>query len=276
MFDDPACRLKMETDPSYAYYGMKSAEDIIYKWGAGAREGTAMHAAFEDLTNLVAYEMDRPAGDSSLTADYKVTNPRSEYIFFDEFCVRMGVRSGEREFYRTEMLMFDDRLHISGMADTFLYDKKTGGYIITDFKRMKGGLPSDPAKPRKPIESLAANSRGQNLPAFECLRNHSGNKYGCQLTLYKRLFEYMYPDRKVVGMFLVVIDSSKLDGDALQIHEVPMGKYETCIDQAFGQRALDILIHGGDSLPSALCEQLEILVQAINFSNMSLKRQRDI
>lgn len=254
---------RIHNDPSYKYYQCFKEEDIMNMWSEGSSRGTAMHAAFEDLSNIVEYERDHCIRSHQLRTSFE-TIPEVRY--FDEYCDRMGITSGKRVFYRTEMLMFHDILNISGMADTMLYDTITGGYIITDFKRIKNGLVTDPKKPIKKVEDLAKSARGAHLPAFMKLRNHNTNKYGCQLTLYKALFEYMNPGKRVTGMYLVVVDSEQIGSeDALQISEVPIGKYDECIQQLMGQRALDILREDPDSIPEQLREKLESYLSYIDF-----------
>lgn len=154
-------------------------------------------------------------------------------------------------FYRTELMMWHNVLHISGMIDALLYDKNTNTYIIVDWKRCKNGVKGDPDpnnKRTKPVHLLSAGGRGQGLPAFENLRNHNGNKYGCQLTLYKHMFEHMTGE-KISGMFLIVVDSTKIGkANALDIQEVPLTKYDECIRQVFENRAREILANYEETL----------------------------
>ena len=263
IIDSEANQERIRNDPSYKYYQCFTVEDILNQWSQGSTLGTAMHAAFEDLSNITEYERDHHIESHQLRSLYTHI---PEVQYFNEYCVHMGIFSGKRIFYRTEMLLFHDVLNICGMADTMLFDTSTGGYIITDFKRIKNGLVTDPIKPSKKIEDLAKSARGAHLPAFMKLRNHNTNKYGCQLTLYKTLFEYMNPDKRITGMYLVVIDSEKIGTEhALQISEVPIGKYDDCIQQLMGQRALDILREDPDSVPEQLREKLDSFLTYIDF-----------
>lgn len=164
------------------------------------------------------------------------------FMFLDKFKL-LDPESGIN-FHRTEMLMWHNVLHISGMIDALLYDKNTDSYIIVDWKRCKGGVKGDPNpnNPRtKPVEQLAPSGRGQGLPAFEMLRNNNANKYGCQLTLYKQIFENM-TGKRISGMFLVVVDHTKIGkSSALDIQEVPLTKFDECIRQVFENRAREML-----------------------------------
>lgn len=260
LWNKPENRIKMETDPSYKYYGCKSVDDILKIWSQGSTLGTKMHNFFEDLGNLIEYDREHPQNGYSEFAKLYEAAEHSDYDekkYFLDFCEQFGLVTGKRKFWRTEFLMAHDVLHISGMIDGLLYDTETDTYIIIDYKRMKGGLPKDPKNPRKPVHELGPRSRGQGLPAFECLRNHAGNKYGCQLTLYKNLFETMFPGKKVSGMFLIVVDSTKIGKpEALQITEIPLDKYQDCIDQLMEARANEILANHEDTLPGELIKEL--------------------
>ena len=251
---------RIHNDPTYKYYRLDTIEKIQKKWDEGKELGTAMHAVFEYLSNVLEYERDNDINEHQLREVYKDV---PEIQYFKEYCDRMGITSGDRVFYRSEILLYHDELNICGTADTILFDKRTGGYIITDFKRVNGGLVSDPVHPKKSIEDLAPSAKGVELPAFRNLRNHSTNKYGCQLTLYKMIFEHMYPNKRIIGLYLIVIDSSKISKkDALKIVEVPLNKYDECIHQLYSQRALDILVPNNETLPQPLLVKLDEIYES--------------
>jgi hypothetical protein len=138
-------------------------------------------------------------------------------------------------------MMWDDVLHLSGTIDALLYNSKDDSYIIVDWKRVKKGLTCDPKKSRKPISEMAMSGRGRGLTSFTMLRNNSYNKYGCQLTLYKHLFEHM-TGKRVSDMFIVAVDSLKIGKpDALKIHHVPVDKFDNHIKDALEERARHML-----------------------------------
>lgn len=257
---NPKNRIAMETDITYKYYGCKSMEDIMNKWSEGATLGTKMHNLFEDLANLVEYDRVHPVNGPSQFKQLFESAEHEDYNekhYFLEFCEKFGIVEGKRRFWRTEFLMANPVLHISGMIDGLLYDVEDDSYIIIDYKRCKKGLERDPKNPRKQVHELKGNAVGQHLPSFKQLRNHNGNKYGCQLTLYKNLFEYMFPDKRVSGMYLIVVDSLKIGKPGcLDIVEVPLTKYQSCIDEAFAARADHILCAHEDGLPTELIRDL--------------------
>ena len=249
-------RIAMENNVNYKYYGCKSIDDILKIWGKGALLGTKMHNTFEDIANLIEYYRHNDENFEKLKKS-KIFKECEEINYFIDFCKQFKILSGEIIFWRTEFLLANDILNISGMIDGILYDKKNDSYIIIDYKRIKGGLKIDPQNPRKSINQLGEKSKGRILPSFKLLRNNSGNKYGCQLTIYKNLFEFMFPEKKISGLFLIVVDSSKLgQKSGLKIHEVPLKKYQTCVNETFAHRSYEILSDCGDDLPNDLVKKL--------------------
>lgn len=259
IWNKPENRIKMATDTTYKYFGCTSVDDILAKWSTGSTLGTKMHNHFEDMANILEWARANNDADGSLMALYKnrnVDDGYQEVRYFFDACDALGITEGRRKFWRTEFLMWHDVLHISGMADGILYDEDEDHYIIIDWKRVKGGLKGDPVK-GKPVHLLAASSRGRILPSFEKLRRNDQNKYGCQLTLYKHLFEHMFPDKKIGGMYLVVVDSNKVGKDeALKIHEVPLTKYDQCIEEVFLDRARMVMDTHSNTLPTVLARKV--------------------
>lgn len=287
IWNNPKNRLRMETDPTYKYYKCTCLDDIKLIWSTGSKEGTKMHANFEDLANIVEYDKDNHTKKSSITktvdkkestiVEYKVVSSAKNlnihllentetmlytshklsdyeekmyfFMFINQF--NMDHPESDLSFFKTEMLMWHDILHISGTIDALLYNKKTDSYVIVDWKRCKNGVKTDPNpnNPRtKPVHLLSAQGRGQGLPAFEMLRNNTYNKYGCQLTLYKFIFEYM-TGKKISGLYIVAIDNTKIgQTNALKIHEVPLTKFDECIRQVFENRAREMLGKYADTL----------------------------
>jgi hypothetical protein len=255
IWSNPENRLKMETDPLYKYYGCKSVDDIKEIWSEGARQGTKMHGHYEDLANCIEYDRDHPEDDTKTMAylynDAHLEGYYEKYYFY-KFLKTMGMDKPDSDivFHRTEYKMWHPVLHISGTIDALLYDKKDDSYIIVDWKRCKGGVRGDSLKPKKTIEQLAPNSKGLILPAFKKLRKNNLNQYGCQLTLYKHMFESM-SGKRVSKLLLVAVDSEKIGKDtAFKIHDVPLDKYDECILQAFELRAREMLSEYCDTMDS--------------------------
>lgn len=248
------------SDSSYRYYRCTSVVDIQRVWGRGAEEGTRMHAAFEDLANIAAFELDQRSDESTVASidesddgnddDRRLelayvaeTNPRlPEYRYFNAFLRYFGVREGRHELYRTEYSMFHPELQIAGMIDGLLYDPDYDGYIIFDYKRTRNGLAKPPLNPKKPVHELSSNSRGMLLPELRKSRNLPIIKYGIQLTLYKNMFERMHPRKRILGLYLVVVDSERIGKrQALEIISVPLDRHQQAVDEIFDARARRIV-----------------------------------
>jgi len=259
IWNDPQNRIKMQTDITFKYFGCNSVEDILAKWSTGSTLGTQMHAHFEDMANIVEWARNNNDSDGALIALYKNRNVDDDYQevrYFFEACHQLEITNGKRKFWRTEFLMWHSSLHLCGTADAILYDSTEDHYVIIDWKRVGGGLKGDPVN-GKDVSQLSPASRGRLLPSFEALRKHDTNKYGCQLTLYKKLFEHMFQDKKIGKIFLVVVDSKKVGkNDALKITEVPLTKYDQCINEVFEHRARDIMNLYHNEIPVKMARKL--------------------
>jgi hypothetical protein len=178
-------------------------------------------------------------------------------MFLKQFAINCA-KTGKR-FYRTELLMWHDVLHLSGTIDGLVYDEVDDSYIIIDWKRCKDGVKGDPNPNNaraKPIHLLGPASRGTGLPAFEGMRNNDLNKYGCQLTLYKHMFQNM-TGKRISGMFLVVVEHAMLnDVGALSLKEIPLTKYDEAIAQVFELRARDMMTKYSDTMDDTHMDEI--------------------
>lgn len=262
IWNDVKCRFRMEYDKSYTYYGVKSLEQLEFILSEGPRMGTQMHAYFEDLANLFEYRRDHPEDQGYMEYVEEHLKEYVEYKFFKKFIHEFGIVSGKRKFYRTEYKMFHPELNISGMIDGILYNEEKGGYEIIDYKRCQGGV--RPYKLTKAFEDYSDKSKGMNTPSLKKLLNFSIIKYGIQLSLYRYMFQRMHPDKKIVGMYLIVVDSKKVKAnklhEAFQIIEIPLHKHDVNILEMFQYRAREIMQECGDRLPNELYEELKAIV----------------
>jgi hypothetical protein len=162
----------------------------------------------------------------------------NEKVYFYEFVktFKLDDPSSGMRFYRTELLMWHDVLHFTGTIDGLLYNEKDDSYIIIDWKRLKGGLKSNYNSPY-----ARKRRQGCDIDEFSKFTNNKANNYGCQLTFYKKVFEYMTGNR-VSAMYLVVVDSTKVgEKNALKIYDVPLTLYDEAIRQVFENRARQML-----------------------------------
>lgn len=269
------CRIRMETDENYVYYGCKSPSDIKNRGGKGASLGTRMHNYFEDLANLYAYNKDRPENREYYKYVEKHMSNYSEYQYFKMFCDIFGFDSGKREFFRTEFCMFHPELNISGMIDGIVYNKETQGYEIIDYKRCSGGVKLP--KFKKSFDQLADNSKGKVLPSLKQCRNITITKYGIQLSIYRYMFERMYPGKKITGLYLIVVDSRKIPKpSAFEIVEIPLTRHDQHIFEIFQHRATNILEKKSNTLPKELhSELIEFLKPKESDIQKELERQEE-
>jgi hypothetical protein len=256
----PGNRHKMLHDPTYKYYGCTSVSDIIDKWSGGAIEGTKMHAIYEDLANLVEYDKANPDQASGLMMNLYAEATLGGYhekAYFYEFVkqFKLDDPSSGMHFHRTELKLWHDVLHFTGTIDALLYNKRDNSYIIVDWKRCGGGVKLEGLNLR-PARQLAVKSRGRGLEAFEGMRNSKLNRYGCQLTLYARLFEHMTGER-ISALYIVSVDSKKIGArSALKLIDIPMDKYKEAIRQAFEERAREMLSTCDSTLDSDHMDEL--------------------
>ena len=243
-------RIEMEMDVESKYKGCTSVKDIEAVWSQGRILGTKMHEQFEDLSNLFQYEKDNFDKPIERLIGNTAIFPERRHFF--EYLDYFEMQYGKHEFFRSELLFYDPIIHLSGCADTILYKPEDDTYVITDFKRMKTKLKRDPLRSKKSVKELGPGSKGKLLPAFKNVRNNACNKYGIQLTLYKHLFERMNPGKKISGLYLVVVSADKIGtDDALEIINIPLTKFDSCIRQAFRYRAEHLLATSHMYLPKA-------------------------
>lgn len=257
IWNKPENRLKMRTDPTYKYFGCASPHDIRKIWSKAADAGTKMHGHFEDLANLYEYKKDHPEDIAYFEYVDQMMKSYEEYKYFVKFCKDFGFDDNKRKFFRTELCLCHPELNLSGMIDGLVYNVEKKGYEIIDYKRMKNGLKRVPKNPRKPIEEMSPGSRGHILPSLMKTRNMAIEKYGIQLSMYRYMFERLYPDKKIIGMYLIVVDSLKIpDDNALEIVEIPLDYNNQRILEIFQHRAHDILNNCGNNIPRKLFKEL--------------------
>lgn len=261
-------RAKRVNDPTYRYYKCHTMEDVIARWSTAMYKGTMMHAAFEDLANILEVErrMGTP-GEPLFRLDQRRRLLREgtrhsiwvyaqnvenmpELRYFFEFCVRMQMhRAGPSRyvFHRTELSMWNETLHLSGTIDALIRDTREGTYIIADWKRVRGGVKENP-KRGKPMSQRSEGSRGLRLPFFKNLLSNSYNEYGFQTTIYRHMFESMTGER-VSDLLLVAVDSSIIGDDyALKIHPIPGDMMDEGYAAAAAERAGEMLEAYADTL----------------------------
>lgn len=160
---------KNYNEPTYKYYQM-SREDILKQWDDANKLGSFMHKCIENYFD-------------------NIENPILPIPEFNYFLSFFDDHKDNWKIYRTEWLIFDEDLQITGAIDAVFTDEN-GDLILVDWKRSnkirKTGF--DNLKAKEPIDHLD-----------DC----NFTKYSLQLNLYRRILERRYA-KKVIGMFLVV------------------------------------------------------------------------
>lgn len=175
---------------SSKYFGMtkKEIKDMWFKNGdMAAGYGTEMHAVIEDYYNGISRECDKP-----------------EYAYFQNFLNDHA----DMTPFRTEMLVFDEDIHISGSID-MLFKNDDGTLSIYDWKFAKE-LNMKSAFRKKALRPL------QHLD--DCNYTH----YSLQLNIYRIILERKY-GYKIRDMYLVFMHRDLSDNYVkVQVNEIDM------------------------------------------------------
>jgi ATP-dependent exoDNAse (exonuclease V) beta subunit len=165
---------KWKKDREYKYF-QQTEEEILAGWelnrDSAANAGTLMHLNIEKYYNGVTFD------DTSIEFQY-FQNFLLDYPFLEAF--------------RTEWIIFDEELKISGSVDMVFRDTRTGEYSIYDWKRSK---------------AIEYTSFYNKKALIECLRDVPDTNfyhYSLQLNTYKFLLEKNY-GIKIKDLVLVVL-----------------------------------------------------------------------
>lgn len=154
----------------HKYYGM-SVEDIKRSWesNSAAADGTKLHADIENYIN-----------------DVGTDNNSVEFGYFLKFMSD----NPQYKPYRTEWVIFDDIMKISGSIDIVFEGSQKDGVVLGDWKRSKE------------IKFSNRYSSGKN--GLDAVDDCNFNHYCLQLNVYRHILEKYY-GKRVEEMFLVVL-----------------------------------------------------------------------
>ena len=177
---------KMMKSPKWSkskYFGMSHGE-IKNKWKKegqeSSRAGTLMHNDIECFYNKVP-----------------VSNTSIEYQYFQKFehdRTKPGGFGEHLKPYRTEWIVFDEELRISGSID-MIYEAEDGTLQIYDWKRSKEIKKSNPWQ-------------YSHVECIDHLPDTNFWHYSLQLNTYKAILERNY-GKKVTHLYLVVLHPNK-------------------------------------------------------------------
>lgn len=154
----------------HKYYGM-TEEDIKRSWESNnaAAEGTKLHADIENHINGVGTD-----------------NESVEFGYFLKFMSD----NPQYKPYRTEWVIFDDVMKISGSIDIVFEGSAKDGVVLGDWKRSK--------------EIRFSNGFARGKHGLEHVEDCNFNHYCLQLNVYRHILEKYY-GKTVEEMFLVVL-----------------------------------------------------------------------
>lgn len=164
---------KIQTDPTYKYYGM-TREEIKTMWAkngeAASGSGTNMHNDIERYYN-----------------DVPIENDSIEFGYFKQFVDDFP----ELKPYRTEWTVYYEELKLSGSID-MIFENPDGTLQIYDWKRSKG------------IEYESFGNKTAKTPCLSHLPDSNFWHYSLQLNIYRAILEEKY-GKKITGMYLICI-----------------------------------------------------------------------
>jgi len=192
-------------NPDYKYYNM-SFENIKDLWSNNAKiassSGTNLHKNIEEFYN-----------------DIKVENDSVEFKQFLDFHNEYSRNS--LQIYRTEWLIYDEILKITGSIDA-VFVHPDGTLSIGDWKRSK---------------EIKYKSYGKfgKFP-LNHIPDTNYYHYSLQLNMYRRILEKFY-NKKVKDMFLIVLHP---DNDFGKFMKIDIPKMDNEIDLILDQRKKDL------------------------------------
>jgi len=178
-------------DPDYKYHNM-SYKEIETQWEENrikaSSDGTNLHADIESFYNNLDFKND--------------SNEFKQFLSFRE-------EHKDLEIFRTEWLIFADKLKITGSIDA-VFKNKDDTLTLCDWKRSKeiSFRPYDNKYGKYPFEHVP-----------DCNFYH----YSLQLNLYRIILEKFY-NKKIKDMFLIVLHPDNKDDKYIKIKVERMEK----------------------------------------------------
>ena len=166
------------------YKDLKSPQDILACWNERARQGTYFH---ESVCEKFYNNLPIDHGDPEI----KDLVPK-----FNKF----AEDHTHLEPYRTEWLVFDISVRVSGSID-MIFKEPCGNLSIYDWKKVDHILEPDGSEPKKYKRIFKKDQHKRRTPN-DLQKKSKLVKYSLQLGVYKWILEHNY-DVKIKDLFLI-------------------------------------------------------------------------
>ena len=207
-------------DPSYKYY-QKDADEIRHMWSEigrkAAEAGTYNHEQIENYYNGLPVDFSKREHSELFAA------------FYLDHVVHL-------EPFRTEMLVFHEKLRITGAIDMMFRNRRTGKIVLADWKFIK--------------KLAKRNSSKQGQPPLDHLDDTNYTKYSLQLSVYRYILETEY-GYEVENQFLVILHGNQ---KKYRKEETPYFKAE--VEAVFAIREEQVIKEDTRDAMDAILEQL--------------------
>lgn len=183
---------------SNKYYG-QTPDEIKTLWkdngDSASKLGTAMHLDIENFYN-----------------DLPVLNPDcKEFQMFMNFWTDFQKLYPDLKIFRTEWIVYDEDIKVSGSIDCILEDQDKNLYVL-DWKR---------SKEIKFTNTFRNDNKGYSY--FAEFDNCNYCHYSLQLNIYRTILELKY-DRKIAGMMLVILHPNQDAYQCIKVNHIELGE----------------------------------------------------
>lgn len=209
-------------NPDYQYY-RKDASEIKAMWAQlgkdAAEAGTYNHEQIENFYNGLEYDFSKREHTELFIPFH---NDHKDYL----------------EPFRTEMLIYHEKLRISGAIDMLYRNRITGKLVLADWKFIK--------------KLAKKNKSKQGKPPLDHLDDTNYTKYSLQLSVYRYILETEY-GYEVENQFLVILHGKQ---KKYRKEVTPYLKDE--VEALFARREEQVLVEHTREAMDAMLEELAI------------------
>ena len=214
--------------PGHKYWGMTKNE-IKQQWTDNGKSvsqaGTDMHLQIECFMNNDAVSY--PYSHSDLLSHYhEITPSEKEETLEWKYFLQFATEHAKFRPYRTEWLVYDEDLKLSGSID-MVYENPDGTLTIYDWKRSKG------------ISAINAFNKFADTECISHMPDSNFWHYSLQLNTYKAILERKY-NKRVTCLRLVRLHP-ECDENTFELIDVP--DLTKDVENLFNIRRTDLLVN---------------------------------